>query len=97
MNRDKAFDILVDLFMEGREYLRIDVAKILDGHNVDELLLLIAREKYNAAREWLRSHVERFMLTDLGEEIIDAFIREDEQMRRDADIDARIDEKLLAL
>lgn len=95
MTRSEATQELIDLFMWGEKYLEVDITYIMDGEPVDELLLLIASGKTDEALDLLRSIVKRFMEGSTGEKLIDSYLSDERERRRDSQVDAEIHQKLL--
>jgi hypothetical protein len=69
----------------------IDVAKIMDGYPVDDLIRAIANRKMDAAARILKGHCERFLNSDTGCDLVNSLLEDWEQDARDAAAEAKFD------
>jgi len=95
MTRDQASDAIVEILCEGDSFGQWDIAKIMDGYPCDEIILLLAKGNYELARDLLKHHVERFMVDDYGQDLIDLYLFKQKEARIASAIESGVDEQWL--
>lgn len=68
---DQAEEWLTDTFLSGDSYMKWDIAKILDGEVVDDLIRACARRDQDEVSRILKSHVDRFIQSEEGQRLVD--------------------------
>ena len=91
---DMAEERLADDFLTGESFRKWDIAKILDGYPVDDLILASARQDHDEVKRILKSHVERFLQTEQGQRLIDDKVYELRMDRQPAHVDYLIDMRM---
>lgn len=90
---DMAEERLSDDFLTGESFRKWDIAKILDGYPVDDLILASAKQDSDEVKRILKSHVDRFLQTEEGQRLIDDKVYEIRIDREAAHVDHLIKQR----
>lgn len=85
MTHSEAERELIDQIMWGEKYLSVDITYVMDGEPLDALLRLVTERRDDAARDWLRPFVKRFIEGETGQKLVDSFLA-DERSRQELSV-----------